>query len=391
MDALSISRHTLPMGSQPLADNSDDELPAETEPIHHPKPDFNTAPVEKRFLGNTQTLSAAQQSFTVPKPPLPPPLNATPKLLHPASESPSSPGCRLFVWGTNHTHQLGLPSVTNITIPTELSLPAIQAIAAGGSHALAATPVGEIFAWGNGDKGQLGLGASVTSAPSPQVALELAGCVDVSAGGGHSLAVGRDGRVFAWGNGVYGQLGLGLECEGSPSPREVEKLRGKAICKVVENRGYFVGALWTESLGVFGGNGRGVRVRKRLLRATRAAAGCGLRNFRGDVSCSSCQCWWRHCCPTRLPTLPRGKPSRCSSLPATPFFPRESWRTTMKATPMKRSVKCTKSPWKGKCCKLPREPVSPSCWCGTAGKPRCRCSAVFAVQQRQLRHWRNAT
>lgn len=110
MDALSISRHTLPMGSQPLADNSDDELPAETEPIHHPKPDFNTAPVEKRFLGNTQTLSAAQQSFTVPKPPLPPPLNATPKLLHPASESPSSPGCRLFVWGTNHTHQLGLPS-----------------------------------------------------------------------------------------------------------------------------------------------------------------------------------------------------------------------------------------------------------------------------------------
>lgn len=238
VDALSVSRHTLPMGLQPLSDDSDDELPAGDEPADPPKPDFNTAPVEKRSVGNTLTMPA-RQSFTVPKPPLPPPLNSAPKLLHPVSESPSSQGCRLFVWGTNHTHQLGLSAVSNTAIPTELPLPPIQHIAAGGSHALAATPAGEIFAWGNGDKGQLGLGESVTSATSPRVAAELAGCVDLSAGGGHSLAVGGDGRVFAWGNGVYGQLGLGLECEGCPSPREVEKLRGKAICKVVGNGGYF--------------------------------------------------------------------------------------------------------------------------------------------------------
>lgn len=304
VDALSISRHTLPRESHPLSDDSDDELPMDVEsmsytkpgmesmsytksgmesmsypksgmesmnypkstmesynhpksgtesysrpkpdinPInnstpntHHTIPNFNTAPIEKQPLENTQT-PPLRQSYTAPKPPLPRPLSETPKL-HPPTESSSSHGCRLFVWGTNHTHQLGLPSIPNAATPTQLSLPAIQHIAAGGSHALAATPAGEIFAWGNGDKGQLGLGESVTSAPSPRVALELAGCVSVSAGGGHSLAVGGDGRVFAWGNGIYGQLGLGLECEGCASPREVEKLRGKAICKVVENGAYF--------------------------------------------------------------------------------------------------------------------------------------------------------
>lgn len=82
------------------------------------------------------------------------------------------------------------------------------AVLAGHDHALAITTKGKVYAWGVGGNGQLGLGdyqarLAPTAVPLPGPA------VQVAAGWGHSLALLADGRVFAWGNNASGQLGDG--------------------------------------------------------------------------------------------------------------------------------------------------------------------------------------
>ena len=82
------------------------------------------------------------------------------------------------------------------------------AVVAGHDHTLAITTKGRVYAWGVGGNGQLGLGDY--QARMVPTAVPLPGpAVQVAAGWGHSLALLADGRVFAWGNNDSGQLGDG--------------------------------------------------------------------------------------------------------------------------------------------------------------------------------------
>ena len=97
------------------------------------------------------------------------------------------------------------------------------AVAAGGGkdagHSVAATADGAVYAWGCDRWQQLGLGSAEAGAvgytweggrlwrTSPQRVGALGDVVDVAAGADHSVALSRDGRVFAWGRGNDGQLG----------------------------------------------------------------------------------------------------------------------------------------------------------------------------------------
>jgi alpha-tubulin suppressor-like RCC1 family protein len=99
-------------------------------------------------------------------------------------------------------------------------------------HSIALTALGRVFTWGTqesfGSPGVLGQGStgSLTSSTAVEIAAALPGTtsadsriIQVSAGEGHSLALGRDGRVYAWGynNGGQGALGTGLTTnEGAP-------------------------------------------------------------------------------------------------------------------------------------------------------------------------------
>lgn len=99
-------------------------------------------------------------------------------------------------------------------------------LAAGLNHVLAATsPAGAsasshtLYAWGSNSRGQLAQLLSVPTVFADSAAavtlvrgsdgamldLEL---VSLAAGKEHSVAVTRDGRVFAWGDGSFGQLGV---------------------------------------------------------------------------------------------------------------------------------------------------------------------------------------
>lgn len=79
------------------------------------------------------------------------------------------------------------------------------------THSIAITAKGEAMAWGNGDKYRLGHGSSSKEyTPRTIEFLSLKGRVrDLACGLGHTLALIESGELYAWGNGSNGRLGLG--------------------------------------------------------------------------------------------------------------------------------------------------------------------------------------
>ncbi len=77
----------------------------------------------------------------------------------------------------------------------------IKQIAAGEEHSLALTTSGAVFAWGEGRRGQLGLGSKVAvSVPTPVAALQRK-VSSITAGSAHSAALLSTGGVMVWGAG----------------------------------------------------------------------------------------------------------------------------------------------------------------------------------------------
>ena len=82
-------------------------------------------------------------------------------------------------------------------------------ISAGGAHSLAALPDGQVWGWGNGGSGEVGTGAMNEYVYQPVSAIGLTGIVQVAAGNRFTLALRKDGQVYGFGYGADGQLGLG--------------------------------------------------------------------------------------------------------------------------------------------------------------------------------------
>ena len=74
------------------------------------------------------------------------------------------------------------------------------------SHALALTADGKVYAWGGGEKGQLGNGYNEDS-NYPVLVNGITNAVDIAAGENHSVALMADGTVYAWGSNESGQIG----------------------------------------------------------------------------------------------------------------------------------------------------------------------------------------
>ena len=73
-------------------------------------------------------------------------------------------------------------------------------------HTLILTLQGQVYSCGDGYKGKLGLG-DMEGRDTPCLVPGLDGVVQVVAGGIHSAARDRDGRVYSWGCGSDGRLG----------------------------------------------------------------------------------------------------------------------------------------------------------------------------------------
>jgi alpha-tubulin suppressor-like RCC1 family protein len=126
---------------------------------------------------------------------------------------------KAYAWGANASGQLGDGTdvdrsravvVATGGIPSGVSL---QQVSAGGSHSLGLGSDGQVYSWGANDYGQLGDGTTTSRTSAVAVgAGEIPSGVtitEVRAGRDHSLALGSDRKVYAWGRNNSGQLGDG--------------------------------------------------------------------------------------------------------------------------------------------------------------------------------------
>jgi hypothetical protein len=114
----------------------------------------------------------------------------------------------VWAWGYNGFGQLGDGTTTNRATPVKVSgLSGVVDVSSGGGHILALKDDGTVWAWGQNNSGQLGVGTPLTDRTTPVQVSGLSGVVDVSAGGGQSLALKDDGTVWAWGA-KYGEMYL---------------------------------------------------------------------------------------------------------------------------------------------------------------------------------------
>lgn len=98
-----------------------------------------------------------------------------------------------------------------IRIPT---LQGVTAIAAGQWHAVCLTERGNIYTWGIGSQGRLGLGDSnnqyvpVRITGSSEIPLPSQGFSHIACGSFNSIALSPSGTLFAWGDNASGQCGV---------------------------------------------------------------------------------------------------------------------------------------------------------------------------------------
>lgn len=112
-------------------------------------------------------------------------------------------------WGMGYRRPSGGQQVWNT--PVRVAIGATRDVAVGGSwfygHSCAVTK-GRVWCWGANRGGQLGNGSHRGSA-TPVRVKGIKNAKSVTSGAGHSCAVLRDGRMKCWGRNGQGQLGIG--------------------------------------------------------------------------------------------------------------------------------------------------------------------------------------
>ena len=138
----------------------------------------------------------------------------------------------LWTWGRGDAGQLGLAparldrdsvgcfclSPAPVTYFTRRNSH-VRAVACGEAHTLVLDRIGVVYSCGWNEDGQTAQSSSISNlapafTPEDPVA-------KVSAGSLHSCALTQSGRLYIWGSGVQGQLGLGSQMQGTRSPLQV--------------------------------------------------------------------------------------------------------------------------------------------------------------------------
>jgi alpha-tubulin suppressor-like RCC1 family protein len=115
----------------------------------------------------------------------------------------------VWSWGSGEYGKLGLPTSTNMLVPTvvpELSNGSISVskISLGEYHTLILSTDGKVYSCGRGSYGQLGLNHMHDESTVQHVVLDEVTIVDISAGCQHSIVVASNGQVYSFGYNDYG-------------------------------------------------------------------------------------------------------------------------------------------------------------------------------------------
>lgn len=117
----------------------------------------------------------------------------------------------LYAWGSNSAGQIGDSTTTNKSSPVFIKAD-IVTVAGGGNYAHFIDTDGKLWSVGQNNIGQLGIGTSLDNRSSPVQVGSATDWYSVSANTEHSLAIKEytsGGKLFAFGNNVFGRLGLG--------------------------------------------------------------------------------------------------------------------------------------------------------------------------------------
>ncbi|HXA73720.1 MAG TPA: hypothetical protein VNV83_05720, partial [Acidimicrobiales bacterium] len=159
----------------------------------------------------------------------------------------------VYSWGSNAQGQLGNGSNADIgfappslqdsqTTPTEVlgvggtgHLSGIASLTAVSGTVYALSTLGNVYAWGLAQDGQIGNGTAPFGQSTP-VEVEgvggvgyLSDVVQVAALNWTAYAVTSSGNVYAWGDGADGQLGNGTTTSSQTTPVEVSGVGGSGF------------------------------------------------------------------------------------------------------------------------------------------------------------------
>jgi alpha-tubulin suppressor-like RCC1 family protein len=135
-----------------------------------------------------------------------------------------------------------------------------SAVAAGEYHTLALRRDGRVFAAGSNANGELGNGTQTTTyAGAPTQVISLSGVTAIAAGCNHSLALTSTGEVWGWGYNYRGQIGSSaltkqltpIKVPGLPAIKAIAA--GCSHSMALDTAGY----VWTWGYNVYGQLGNG--------------------------------------------------------------------------------------------------------------------------------------
>jgi alpha-tubulin suppressor-like RCC1 family protein len=189
---------------------------------------------------------------------------ARPRVGH--GSAATSAGGSLRSWGSNDQGQLGIGvASSHSALPAAVRLPArvqVTSVREGEEFSLARTSTGRILAWGDNSFGQLGDGSRARHTRPVYVKLpRRTTAAAVRAGVDFGLALTATGRVLAWGDNHEGELGDGTTTD-RLKPVQVElpaRVTVKAISAGCQD-GFALttsGSLWAWGVNSYGQLGDG--------------------------------------------------------------------------------------------------------------------------------------
>jgi alpha-tubulin suppressor-like RCC1 family protein len=136
-------------------------------------------------------------------------------------------------WGYNYNGELGNGrTATSQLTPTPVIglTDTVVQLSAGGQHTCALGKTGGVTCWGTNNFGQIGNASTATAQVTPTPVIGLTDTVvQLSAGGGHTCALGTTGGVACWGYNYFGQLGNGSTAAAQVTPTPVIGLTGTVV------------------------------------------------------------------------------------------------------------------------------------------------------------------
>ena len=148
----------------------------------------------------------------------------------------------IFGQGNNVNGQLGIGNYISIDIPiriNNLKQLKITQIACGVGHTIALTDNNLLYAWGRfykpENKKEMIMSTSGDySNPTLIESLSNESIIKIAAGNNHSMAITELGELYTWGEGIYGQLGHGIN-NNEQYPKKVEYFYNKF--KIIDCKG----------------------------------------------------------------------------------------------------------------------------------------------------------